>query len=447
MLVLFSSIMSSVNAVDAPWRIQNALSFPTWFSLSGQHRTRFENLGEQFRTTENGGDQVLVLRTLVLAEMDFDKIKFAAEMEDSRSYLGDDGTPLSASVVNPLELLQAYVDIPTNNLFLDGSKSHLRGGRMTMDVGSRRLVSRNRFRNAINAFTGADWQWTGPEKQQFRLFYTLPIQRRDSGNILDNDARFDKEHTGVRFWGVYYAPANLPWGDHREVYLFGLNEDDVKGWQTRNRDLYTPGFRIYREPAKNKFDYQIESVFQFGKSRSSTSAANVTDLDHFAHFQHIEVGYTFNANWSPQLLLQYDYASGDDDPDDNDNNRFDTLYGARRFDFGPTGIYGPFARSNLSTPGIRLKLKPDANLTSFISLRGFWLADDDDAWTTTGIRNAPGESDSYIASQIEIRVRWELIPKNLRIEGGVAYLFAGDLMDNAGKDDTTYFYTQAVVWF
>ena len=447
LLLLITGAFSFVHAADEPWRIGNQVSLPEWFSISGNHRTRFENLDEQFRGPGSGGDQVLVLRTLVLAELNFDKVQFGAEMEDSRSYLGDSGTPLSGSVVNPLELLQVYINIPTSSLFSDGSKSFLRGGRMTMDVGSRRLVARNRFRNTINAFNGADWQWSGTDNQQFRMFYTFPVQRRNSGDVLDNDARFDKEHFDVRFWGLYYAPASLPWGDNGEIYLFGLDEDDVNGWATRNRELYTPGFRIYRKPAKNKFDYQIESVFQFGESRASTAATDTTDLDHFAHFQHGEIGYTFDYAWSPQLILQYDYASGDDNPADNDNNRFDTLFGARRFDFGPTSIYGPFARANLSTPGLRLKLKPAHNISSFISLRGFWLADDDDAWTTAGIRNAPGASESYIGTQIEARLRWEVIPNNFRIETGAAHLFAGDLMDDAGKDDATYFYTQVVFWF
>ena len=353
---------------------------------------------------------------------------------------------MSGSVVNPLGLLQAYIELPVDNVFGDGSKSTLRGGRITMDVGSRRLVARNRFRNTINGFTGIDWQWQGQSKQRFRAFYTLPVQRLFSGNALDNDPRFDKEHEEVRFWGVYYSPAKLPWGDRAEFYLLGLNEEDVSGvLNTRDRDIYTPGMRVSRTPAHNQIDYQFESIFQFGESRSSTTST--TDLDHFAHFQHVEVGYSFDTTWSPRLIFQYDYASGDDDPNDADNNRFDTLFGARRFDFGPTGIYGPFARSNLSTPGVRLKLKPASNITSFAALRGYWLASDNDAWTTARIANAVGQSDNYIGTQFEVRVRWEIIPKNMRLEAGAAHLIAGDLMENAGKDDATYLYSQLVFWF
>ena len=69
------------------------------------------------------------------------------------------------------------------------------------------------------------------------------------------------------------------------------------------------------------------------------------------------------------------------------------------------------------------------------------------------LQNAPsfpkwdGVSANYIASRIGIRVYWELMAKNLCIEGGEGHLFAGDLIDNADKHDTTYFYSQAVFWF
>lgn len=430
---------------SAPWRLDDVLNPPNWLTLSGEHRSRIESVDSQYRRTRNGGDQALLFRTLLKAQLNFDTLKINTEIQDSRAELVDSGSPLSTSVVNPLELLQANIQFDIDNLFQQGDSSSIRAGRLTMDLGKRRFVARNRFRNTINAFTGVDWQWKGGNNSQIRTFYMLPVQRVVDGSTLENDPAFDKEHSEVAFWGVFYSPSILRWNGQGEIYLFGLNEEDVPGRATRDRDIYTAGFRLYKKPKTNQFDYEIESAYQWGSSRASTSST--IDLDHSAYFTHVEFGYTFDAAMSPQLLFQYDYASGDSDSSDGDNNRFDTLFGARRFDFGPTSQFGPFSRSNLTTPGLRLRLKPASTITSFVSLRSFWLADSNDTWITAGISNPAGSSDSYIATQVEVRARFNLIPQNLRIESGAAYLFAGDLMENAGKGDSSFIYTQIVLWF
>ena len=438
---------SSDFAADTPWRLGAALGLPDALMLSGQHRMRYETLDGQFRKGRAGGDQALMFRTSLLAEINFDKFRIGVEGLDSRAALADAGTPLGNTDVNPLDLLQAYVELPVSDLFSNGSNSIFRAGRMTLDLGSRRLLARNSYRNTINAFTGIDWQWTGPAQNRFRAFYTLPVQRLVDGNPLDNEPELDRQYSDVRFWGLNYAPARLPWGDPGEIYLLGLHEDDRNSLTTSNRELETVGIRLYRQPAAGRFDYQLESSYQFGTSRATTATSDTTDLDHFAHFQHAEVGYTFDSPWSPQLLLQYDYASGDDRGGDGDNNRFDTLYGARRFDFGPTSLWGAFGRANLSTPGLRLNLKPSGKLSVFVALRGFWLADSDDAWTTAGIRNPSGSSESFAGTQIEASLRWDIIPKSVQVELGGACLSAGDLMTRANKGDAGYFYSQWVVTF
>lgn len=447
-LVLLTS--PAAYAQDPPWRLNSLLGSPAWLSLSGQHRVRFENLDDQFRLGRRGGDQILAVRTNVLARASVGEISLGAEMLDARAALADRGTPLSTSEVNPLDLLQAYLELPVHDLITHGSTSVIRIGRMTMDVGSRRLVARNSYRNTINAYTGIDWQWTGTDRRQFRLFYTLPVQRRAGPDLLDAQAQLDEESDRIRFWGAWYSPGKLPWGDAGEVFVFGLDEDDTPDFATRNRDLYTFGIRLYRAPAAGGFDYQLESVYQLGTSRSSAALGNVTDLDHFAYFQHVEFGYSIARPWKPRLIAQYDYASGDDDPNDRDNGQFDTLFGARRFDFGPTGIYGPFARANLSSPGLRLTFAPAATLKSMVAARGFWLAARRDAWTTAGVRDASGRSGRYIGTQIEAQLQWAAIPGNLDIESGIAHIFDGAVMDSPpgnGNGAPTYLYLQATLSF
>lgn len=451
LLLLVAGTMSSyAQEQKYPVKLDRLIGLPDWLSVSFEHRLRYEALDEQYRktvngVTGNGGDQALVFRSLVHAKVDMGFMRIGAEMIDSRIELVDQGsadssTKLTTSIANPFELLQAYVELPMNNLLVQGSESLLRAGRITMNVGSRRFVARNRYRNTINAFTGMDWQWKSADKM-VRAFYTLPVHRLVDGDIKDNKPRLDEEDSDIRFWGVYYSQALFSPVDNGEVFLFGLDETDATDRATKQRDLYTYGLRFWRSPEMEHFDYQLETVYQMGDSKASITSSIV--LDHWAHFHHAELGYSFNALWSPRLSVQYDYASGDDDPNDGENNRFDTLYGARRFDFGPTSTYGAFARSNLHSPALRLNLKPLKSLTPMVALRGFWRASTADSWTTAGISGAP----SYIGTQIEARLRWEPLPKNLQFEVGAAHLFAGDLMDQADKKDSNYAYTQMTVKF
>ena len=348
-------------------------------------------------------------------------------------------------MVNPLELLQAHIEIPLGDRSGRGSRSVLRAGRITMDIGSRRLISRNRFRNTSDGFTGVEWHWTGPNDGQVRTFYTLPVERRVSGNILDNGPRLDKEWSNVRLWGVHFSRPRLPWGDPGEVYYYGLDEADAPGLSTADRHLHTIGVRFHRPATIAGFDYEIESALQFGRSRASRSAA--VDLTHVAHLQHIGAGYTFAVPGTPRLQLQFDHASGDRDPTDGRNNRFSSLYGSRSFEHGPSGINGAFARANVTTPGLRLTLAPRSGVNLMGAARGYWLASAADEWTTAGIGNTGGAPARHVGTLWEFIGGWELAAAGVRVEAGLVRLTAGELMKNAGKRNATYTFAQTTLSF
>ena len=426
-------------------QVEDPAHRPPVFSLSGDHRTRHERLSNQFRAGLDGVASALMLRTRVSAELEAGRFRLLAELQDSRAHLADSVTALTTSMVNPLELLQAHVEIPLDGLFQRKSRSVLRAGRFTMDIGGRRLISRNRFRNTSDGFTGIEWRWTGAGQSRLRAFYTLPVQRRVSGNILDNGPRFDKEGRSVRFWGVRVSRPHLRRGDRGEVYYYGLGEADAPGLATADRHLHTIGARFHRPATIAGFDYEIESAFQFGRSRASKAAA--ADLAHVAHLQHIGAGYTLAAPGTPRLQLQFDHASGDRDPTDGRNNRFSSLYGSRSFEHGPSGIYGAFARANVTTPGIRLTLAPRTGVKLMGAVRGYWLASAADEWTTAGIGNTGGASARHVATQSELIGGWELVAARVRMEAGLVRLTAGELMRNAGKGDATYTFAQTMLSF
>ena len=445
-LLLLAACVRPASA-EGPWDLKEAIGLPERLSIHADQRTRYEYLDNQFRAGRPGSDQVMALRTRVRVEFRItDWLSAGAEFQDSRAYLDDLNTPLGTGMVNTFELLRAYLELSLDGPFGGSQKAQL--GRMTMDIGSRRLVARNRYRNTSNAFTGLAWHWQDEGERELRIWYTLPIKRRptDSRRIRDNDVEFDKESFAFQFWGLFYAD-QLPWGDHGELYLLGVYErdsyDPTDPEVTPERKLVTGGFRLLRKPQEGHFDYELETALQGGRSRER-------GLDHFAHFHHLALGYTFEKPWAPQLVIHYDYASGDQNPADGRNDRFDTLYGARRFDFGPTSLYGAFARENINTPGIRLRVKRDSHWSAFIDYRAVWLAEARDEWVPTNVRDPSGNSGSFVGSQIELRVRWDLLPGNVRFEVGYAHLFAGEFIDrapNANGGDTNYVYSQIGLMF
>lgn len=167
------------------------------------------------------------------------------------------------------------------------------------------------------------------------------------------------------------------------------------------------------------------------------------DRDHLAHFEHVEVGYSFSHPWKPRLALQYDYASGVRDPYDGEYGRFDSLFAARRFEYGPTDTYGAFSRSNLNTPGLAIAFVPTGELDLMCSYRSFWLAEARDEWVGSGLQDSTGNSGSYIGQQIEARALWRPWD-TVTLDLGCAHLFKGSFLEKVPfslkNGDTDYVY-------
>jgi hypothetical protein len=419
---------------NGPWRAQDALSLPAWLHLGLEHRARFENLQHDFRSTATGNSTALSLRTLLSAELRFAPLVIGAELQDSRVYASDT-TPLNTTIGDPIDVLQAYAGLRHEGLLAGGDAASLMVGRFTMDVGSRRLVARNGFRNTINSFTGVALGWTSPGRHALRAFAVLPVLRLpvDADALADNRIELDRENTDAVLWGAFFGSAPLAAAVKLEAYVFGLHERDGTDAPSAsaNRRLFTPGLRVLRAPAAGQLDFQVEAMLQLGTSRSSNKATDTTDLTHRAASLHVAGGHRFDTAWSPRVALQYDFATGDGDPGDKVNGRFDPLFGARGFDFGPTGLWGASARSNISSPALRVELAPHRIVEVAAGYRLVWLASSRDAWTTAGLRDTTGASGSFVGHQLDGFVRWHLLPKNLAFEVGAAYLARGGFATDA----------------
>jgi hypothetical protein len=226
-----------------PWRAHEALGIP-WLRFGLDRRTRYEHLEDDFRKASPGNAAGVFLRTLLSAELRAMPLAVGFEVQDSRAW-ATEATPLSASLVSPLELVQAYVAVRAEELLARRDRVAVTAGRRTLDLGSRRLVARNDFRNAIQAFTGVDIQGAGEAGDPARLFAVMPVERRPTGakTLRDNGSELDRERTGALLWGAFVQTrptvAALAWGG----YVVGLHERNSARSPSPNRQLVTPGLR------------------------------------------------------------------------------------------------------------------------------------------------------------------------------------------------------------
>jgi hypothetical protein len=399
-------------------------------TLGGNTRIRYETIDGQLRTGFNESDDLINIRTILTGEYRTGQLKLGAELYDSRVYGGDAGTPITTSEVNTLELVQAYIGLDVADAFGPGTKLGLQAGRFTLNLGSRRLVAADDYRNTTNGYTGIRADLGLPNDLSATLIYTLPQVRLpdNRADIVDNRVQFDRENFDLVLWGGLATKKLAGKRGAIELSYYHLGERDSPKLATRDRSLDTVGVRLYRDPAPERADFESETIYQFG-SVSSSLAPTAPRLGVSAWFTHLEAGYTFASPWSPHLSLEFDYASGDGRG--AKFGRFDTLFGMRRSDLAPAGLYNAVGRTNLLAPGVRLEVVPTKKLDGFVAYRPLWLASRGDSFSTTGVRDATGSSGRFAGHQLEAQLRYWLVPKHLRLEWDGLYLAKGRFLQEA----------------
>lgn len=417
--------------------LKTSLHLPDWIDLGLEQRTRFESVDHPWRANQvigNGRtDDQIAMRSRIRFGLGGDgPVRFLFEGQDSRSFLNRDrGDFRDTTTVNEFDILQLLGSLTVNNVLGTGLRTDVHFGRMTMDFGRRRLIARNDFRNTTNSFDGLHWQIGQDKTWRLRAFLVEPVVR--------DDVRLDQQYAKSLFWGSYVESRHLPWLQ-ADAYYLGLNDIRLANVAT-HRTYSTFGGRLYKVPKRGEPDYEIETTWQIG-TRGVT--------DHFAHFQHVDLGYMFNLPWSPRLVLLFDYASGDRKPEDRQDDGFDTLFGARRFEYGPTGIFLPFFRTNLISPGWRVIVSPTPNLTLQAKHRVWHLAQNKDFFGSSGLQDITGKSGGSLGHDLELRAQYA-VNANLDFDIGYVHWFKGSYFDSptilkqlpaGGNTDSDYFYAQ-----
>ncbi|HSG87675.1 MAG TPA: alginate export family protein [Pseudomonadales bacterium] len=443
--VLLTAMTAAPAVFAAPPRLADAIDTGPHLSLSGAVRSRYEQLDSSFRIAGVGAESVLATRTSVTADLRMARLTGRLELLDTRATAYDDARSIDTGLVNVLEPVNAWLGMRLGGDAADEGVL-VRAGRTARNLGSRRLLARPGFRNTANTFTGVDARWQSGATTWTALAY-LPDDRRPLLPEVRDGSRFqlDEFDTERRLLGLFTTTrlgAKAGATDHLELYVLHLHESDSAETPTTDRRLFTPGVRWWRPPAPAAIDWELELIAQFGTSRATPLPSDRRDLDHRAAFVHAQVGWTSAAPTPLRISLELEYASGDEDPDDGDNQRFTQLFGVTAGDTGPTSIYTAFPHANLVIGTLRFATEFDDRVDAELSLRTAALAQSRDAWVGTGLRDRTGNSGRDLGDQVELQVRWWLVPGTLHLEAGALHLdkgaFAREAPGAPSEDSVTY---------
>jgi len=268
---------------------------------------------------------------------------------------------------------------------------------MAWEAVDRRLIGNNQWRNTTNNFEGMRLN-LGQEANDWEVdvWGVKPV-------IRDTD-EFDSRNGDVWFYGGILNWRR--WSDVVTVqpYYMGLQQR-ARGVQIR-RDVHSPGLRGFGVLPGTNIDFDLGAIYQFGREGPRQKSA-------WAYL--VEFGYTFPHAWKPRLSAFYGFASGDRDPNDDVDHRFERFFGFAR----PWSADDNIIFENVKTPKLKLEFEPFKGLAFDGGYAWYWLASDRDRFNNllNGIngdarfnRDRTGNSGDSLGQSVDVRARYKLTP-------------------------------------
>jgi len=165
---------SSAAAAESPGPLQQAIGNPADWNITASVRVRYETLDGGARAGFEPDSDLIAIKSTLAIEYKSGALWIGAQLDDSRIYRGSADGSVTANDVNTFEPVQAYVGLDLGDALGKGSKTSLLGGRFMTNLGSRRFLSSDEYRNATSAYTGLRVDFKAAEGTAATLFYLLP---------------------------------------------------------------------------------------------------------------------------------------------------------------------------------------------------------------------------------------------------------------------------------
>ncbi len=393
---------------DLPRPVQTlSQESPDWLTVGAQYRFRFENrTGAGFR--ENNADGYGLGRLLVDVDVKpVSWLQFHFQGQDARAPGKKNANPVFR---DPFDVRQAWVQLG------DTEKGwiRVRVGRQELKYGGQRLVGPLDWTNTARQFDAAKVN-IGKKDLNIDFFAASVV-------VVDQNAP-NRRRDGNNLHGAYANLNRFAGGGTLEAYGLWKTTTLVRGSQGRfgDADMYTTGFR-YTRPLGAGFDVETEMARQTGQFAFD-------DISAWGGYWIL--GYK-PPGWAadPRFSLEYQYGSGDADPNDSTMGTFDQLF--------PTGhLYQGTADQlgwrNVSDVRAGVAIKPVPKVTLTFNYFSFWLANrNDNLYSVSGrvsVRSPEGGADnSHIGQELDTILVWKPAA-HVALGGGFGYFFTGRFLE------------------
>ncbi len=379
---------------------------PNWLTIGAQYRFRFENrTGDGFRTDSSDGYGLGRL-LIDVGVKPSSTLEFHFQGQDARA----PGKNAAGAIFrDPFDIRQAWVQIGSPE------KSWIRAkvGRQELLYGAQRLVGPLDWLNTARQFDAVKLN-VGKKDLNVDVFASSVVVIDPSG--------LNRRRDGSNLHGAYANLNRLVGGGTLDAYSLWKTAPLVigSGGRTGDLDLLTTGFR-YTRKLDGGLDVETEMAAQTGSfARDDVSAWGGYWI----------LGYTAaEVQWSPRFSAEYQYGSGDGDPNDSTMGTFDQLF--------PTGhLYQGTADRigwrNVSDVRAGVQLKPTAKLNLSLDYFSFWLASRrDHLYAVSGsiaVRSPVGGAvDSHVGQEVDATMIWKPAA-HTTFGAGFGYFFIGSFL-------------------
>jgi hypothetical protein len=380
---------------------------PAWLRVRGEFRERVEGVGNA-GFVDDRDDTYFLSRVRLTATATGKALAATVQVQDARvggKTIGPTGTPFKAA----FDLRQGFVD-------LGGAKSPavLRAGRQELAFGDQRLVGHAGWLNAARSFDGARVTFR-TKPAQIDVFAASVVR------ILPDE--LDKSGNGNRFAGAYVSSTRwLPLAT-AEPYVFYRRDVNLRAETGAfgSLDQVTAGTRLAGKlPAR--LDYNVEMDLQ----RGSLGPDSVR-----AWAGHWQIRETLTGAGVPQIVGEYNYASGDANPSDGIRGTFDQLYPTAHDKYGLADQVG---WRNIHHLRAGLVFTPFKATPVTLGYHSYWLASKRDGlYAASGAplaRIPGGAASARVGQEIDVQVSRPLFPQ-LALTAGYSHLIAGPFLQQA----------------